>query len=112
MITTNSLRQTFNRRVLEHHLVWDAATVHCVFAIPDHPWVDCADGAAVRIAMTVAARPATGDGVLQQVVAERQGEDGTAGGEMADGRGRILADLTIGANVSWRSAASRQRELE
>jgi len=26
-----------------------------VFAIPDHPWVDNADGAAVRISMTVGA---------------------------------------------------------
>jgi hypothetical protein len=24
-----------------------------LFAIPDHPWVDTAEGAAVRIAMTV-----------------------------------------------------------
>ena len=51
-ITTNSLRQTFNRRSL-------IATSNAKpalglrYAIPDHPWVDSANGAAVRIAMTV-----------------------------------------------------------
>ncbi|MFA7281182.1 MAG: DNA methyltransferase, partial [Sterolibacterium sp.] len=72
-ITTNSLRQTFNRRVLAAALERGAAgdsllpsrasakavatsppppRLHLAFAIADHPWVDSADGAAVRIAMT------------------------------------------------------------
>jgi hypothetical protein len=51
-ITTNSLRQTFNRRVLAHHLS-QKKPLSLAFAIPDHPWVDSGDGAAVRIAMTV-----------------------------------------------------------
>ena len=41
LITTNSLRQTFNRRVVQ------AALDKCLgltFAIPDHSWVDNADG--------------------------------------------------------------------
>lgn len=52
-ITTNSIHQTFNRRVLEKHMNTDKNPLHIVFAIPDHPWVDTVDGAAVRIAMTV-----------------------------------------------------------
>ncbi|MBK8742165.1 MAG: class I SAM-dependent DNA methyltransferase [Betaproteobacteria bacterium] len=52
LITTNSLRQTFSRRVLERHL-GGKPPLSLAFAIPDHPWVDSADGAAVRIAMTV-----------------------------------------------------------
>jgi hypothetical protein len=32
-----------------------ARPLHLAYAIPDHPWIDSADGAAVRIAMTVAA---------------------------------------------------------
>ena len=52
LITTNSLRQTFNRRVVQ--AAFDQG-VALTFAIPDHPWVDSANGAAVRIAMTVAA---------------------------------------------------------
>jgi hypothetical protein len=50
LITTNSLRQTFNRRVVQNQL---SQSLALAFAIPDHPWVDTADGAAVRIAMTV-----------------------------------------------------------
>ncbi len=52
LITTNSLRQTFSRRVLERHL-GGKPPLSLAFAIPDHPWVDSANGAAVRIAMTV-----------------------------------------------------------
>jgi hypothetical protein len=44
-------------------------------AIPDHPWIDSADGAAVRIAMTVAA-PGKADGILEKVTAERPLETG------------------------------------
>jgi hypothetical protein len=55
-ITTNSLKQTFNRRVLEHHLNAQPPLA-LAWAIPDHPWVDAASGAAVRIAMTVCTPP-------------------------------------------------------
>ena len=98
LITTNSIRQTFNRRVIEQHLNPvipaklvpdsdpgagiqaaraarrtateettekldsrlrgnDGAALVLTFAVPDHPWVDSGDGAAVRIAMTVGAAP-------------------------------------------------------
>jgi hypothetical protein len=56
-ITTNSLRQTSSRRIVADHLrppKGDSLPPLALrFAIPDHPWVDTADGAAVRIAMTV-----------------------------------------------------------
>jgi len=55
LITTNSLHQTFNRRVVQAALSLENS-VSIVFAVPDHPWVDEADGADVRIAMTVSAR--------------------------------------------------------
>ncbi|MEW6217500.1 MAG: DNA methyltransferase, partial [Candidatus Bipolaricaulota bacterium] len=42
-ITTNSLRQTFSRRVVERHLRAEDR-ISILFAIPDHPWVDAADG--------------------------------------------------------------------
>ena len=51
-ITTNSLRQTFNRRVIEAQMS-AKPPLSLAFAIPDHPWVDSKDGAAVRIAMSV-----------------------------------------------------------
>ena len=45
------------------------------YAIPDHPWIDSADGAAVRIAMTVAA-PGKAEGILEKVITEQAREDG------------------------------------
>ncbi|HZI20615.1 MAG TPA: DNA methyltransferase [Pyrinomonadaceae bacterium] len=53
-ITTNSIVQPYSRGLIEEHLN-SKQSVRIVFAIPDHPWVEAADGAAVRVAMTVAA---------------------------------------------------------
>lgn len=49
-VTTNSITQTFNRGVVSEAL--DAKGVRLRYAVADHPWYD--EGAAVRIAMTVA----------------------------------------------------------
>lgn len=100
-ITTNSLRQTLNRQVLEQHLSAPKKPLSLVFAIPDHPWVDAGDGAAVRIAMTVAA-PGAVPGRLLTVTDERKGEREAEGrpvtlsGEV----GKIHANLRIGADVA------------
>ena len=51
----------------------DKKPVSLVFAIADHPWVITTDGAAVRIAMTVAAQGEQ-TGVLQRVVSEAEGD--------------------------------------
>jgi hypothetical protein len=74
-ITTNSLRQVYDRRVIEHHLSAEPP-LSLLFAIPDHPWVDAADGAAVRVAMTTAVA-GNQAGTLQTVVAEVSGADDT-----------------------------------
>jgi hypothetical protein len=95
-ITTNSLRQTFNRRVVQGAL---DQGLHLAFAVPDHPWVDNADGAAVRIAMTVAA-PGAGDGRLCSVTAEREGKGEGLEVELAESSGAIHADLKVGADVT------------
>ena len=94
-ITTNSLRQTFNRRVLERHL----GEISLRFAIPDHPWVDTQEGAAVRIAMTVAAKSDL-PGQLLTVTEEEPQADGSAKVTFTESNGQIAADLTIGAKVS------------
>ena len=49
-ITTNSIRQTFNRRVVQSAM---DEGLYLTFAIPDHPWIDATECAAVRIAMSV-----------------------------------------------------------
>ncbi|CAB1369803.1 class I SAM-dependent DNA methyltransferase [Denitratisoma oestradiolicum] len=95
-ITTNSLRQTFNRRVVQQAL---DEGLHLAYAVPDHPWVDSADGAAVRIAMTVAA-PGAGEGRLLTVTAEREGDGEGLAVELVERRGLIHSDLSIGANVA------------
>jgi hypothetical protein len=144
LITTNSLRQTFNRRVVQAALdgvlagtggsasgggsglipaarpksARTAPTVatpgagaapvlattvgqpcHLAFAIPDHPWVDGANGAAVRIAMTVLA-PGAGEGRLLAVTAEQPGEHGEVAVALAECSGLVHADLSVGANVA------------
>jgi len=98
LITTNSLRQTFNRRVVERHLS-DKRPLSLVFAIPDHPWVDNADGAAVRIAMTVGASEA-GNGRLMTTQSEEPAEDGEVQVTFARRDGFIHPDLRVGANVT------------
>jgi len=97
-ITTNSISQAFNRRVLERYLDDKKRPLTLGFAIPDHPWVDATDGAAVRIAMTVA-QPGAGTGIFREVVAEREGSDEVAV-DLRDIRGIIHADLSAGAKVS------------
>ncbi|WP_425973632.1 DNA methyltransferase [Tepidimonas sp. HKU78] len=98
-ITTNSIRQTFNRRVVEAHLKAPQNPLKLAFAIPDHPWVDAADGAAVRIAMTVGCRDAR-EGLLQTVIAERDTGEDAHDVTLAAREGVIHADLTIGADVA------------
>ena len=96
LITTNSLRQTFNRRVVQAAL---AAGTRLEMAIADHPWVDFAGNAAVRIAMSVLA-PGEGEGELLTVTDERPGEFGEMQVTVKAQRGLIHADLSIGANVA------------
>jgi hypothetical protein len=97
-ITTNSLKQTFNRKVLQHHMA-QKKPISLAFAIPDHPWVDSADGAAVRVAMTIGV-PGFVSGVLQKVVKEVQSvSDDAADVVLQTHAGMIHADLSVGADV-------------
>ncbi|MCL2876931.1 MAG: class I SAM-dependent DNA methyltransferase [Betaproteobacteria bacterium] len=97
-ITTNSINQVFNRRVLGLHLE-DKNPLHLAFAIPDHPWVDAADGAAVRIAMTIGEK-GTGEGVLASVVEERETDGREIAVTLDEKTGVIHADLRQGANIT------------
>ena len=101
LITTNSLRQTFNRKVLDRHLTAPKDPVSLVFVIPYHPWVDPGDGAAVRIAMTVASAGRT-EGQLSTVVTESKVDEQSEGrGVTLDAaRGMIFANLRTGADVA------------
>ena len=119
LITTNSLRQTFNRRVVQAAL---DKNLQLTYAIPDHPWVDSANGAAVRIAMTVGTRAraaklgsdprpkaAGSDPDLAEhsttarlltLTSETTGDFGEVDVTLAEHNGLIHADLSVGANVA------------
>ncbi len=98
-ITTNSLRQTFNRRVVESHLNDSRKPLSLSFSIPDHPWIDGNDGAAVRIAMTVAVSGES-NGTLSTVTHEEPNGDGSQTINIVSKQGKIYPDLKSGANVA------------
>ena len=121
LITTNSLPQTFNRRVVEAHLDGEpvgarpgeeglfqgggeVSALVLTFAVPDHPWVDSSDGAAVRVSMTAGARAEAfePDAGRLAVVTDERDEDGDeiAEVDLTDHVGRINPDLTVGADVT------------
>jgi len=97
-ITTNSLRQTFNREVIVHAMD-GKYPVSIAYAIPDHPWVDSADGAAVRIAMTVVAVKVP-TGRLAEVIYESDAGTGEVAITLDERIGTIHSDLRVGANVA------------
>jgi hypothetical protein len=98
LITTNSVTQVFNRRVLQAHLDVDDP-LSIMFAVPDHPWVDSADGAAVRVAMTAAA-PGRAEGRLVEVEEEEESGDDAVNVTVRERRGYLHADLRIGTDLS------------
>ncbi|MDO7849400.1 hypothetical protein Q5H92_23755 [Hymenobacter sp. M29] len=98
-ITTNSITQTFNRRLIQRHLE-ATPPLYLTYAISDHPWVDSAQGAAVRIAMSVGRTDAS-IGKLMNVVSEvATDEDDAHAVELTETEGSINADFTVGADVS------------
>ena len=97
-ITTNSITQSFNRKVVEANLS-EQQPLSLIFAIPDHPWIDSADGAAVRVAMTVGETGIT-SGKLLGIQKEFYEDDGTAIVEFSELKGVIHPDLTVGADVT------------
>lgn len=107
LITTNSLRQTFNRAVLDH---WLSHNISLDYAIPDHPWVDNADGAAVRVAMTVA-QAGKNAGLLRVVTKETPLDDGEVSIEVQESSGLITPSLTIGIDVPAAPALRANRGM-
>ncbi len=97
LITTNSITQAYNKQVLQRHLNGRTPLSLC-FAIPDHPWVDSSDGAAVRIAMTVGER-GKNKGKLYLVESEEQGDENGRRVAFNIIDNKINADLTVGIDL-------------
>jgi len=98
-ITTNTLGQVYVRRAVEPHLTGEHP-IRIAFAIPDHPWVDLADGAAVRISMTVCDRAIEIPGKLALVTKETEIGHGEIEVKVTEKTGKIWADLSVGAAVA------------
>jgi hypothetical protein len=97
-ITTNSITQTFSRRVVERHMN-AKLPLSLVYAIPDHPWLKASDKAAVRIAMTVAVRGER-QGKLAEVMHESGLNTDTPEVRLEVDEGKITSKLTLGADLS------------
>lgn len=97
-ITTNSITQSFNRRVLTKHIE-GRSPVSIVFAIPDHPWVDSASGAAVRIAMTVG-ESGQKPGSLVKVAKETASGGDEVTVALRATHGEIAPNLRVGARLT------------
>ena len=99
LVTTNSISQVFQRRVIERRLQ-AKAPISLVTAIPDHPWTKATrDAAAVRIAMTVA-EAGMRNGLLREVMRESGLDTDAPLIEFAELVGTINSDLTIGTDAS------------
>lgn len=108
-IATNSLRQTFNRRVIEPHL-GNKNPMSIVWAIPDHPWVDSADGAAVRISMTVG-QSGERDGLLNTVVDEKPSDGHASQVVLLRQSGALHSNLTVGVNTTASVSLTANRKI-
>lgn len=97
-VTTNSISQVFQRRVMEPYLT-AKKPLSLVMAVADHPWTKLTrDSAAVRIAMTVA-EAGKREGLLLEVTAEEGIETDSPVILFAEKPGKINSDLTVGVDV-------------
>ncbi len=96
-ITTNSITQSFAGKLLAQHMQ-GKNPVSLLFAIPDHPWVQTEDGAAVRIAMTVGSG-GTHEGSLNIITQEGSHDENGADIEVSILRGNIGQDLRVGVDI-------------
>jgi len=98
-VTTNSITQEFSRRVIKSHMD-RKNSISLLLAIPDHPWTKATkDAAAVRIAMTVAAK-GQHVGLLRETVHEEMLDTDEPVIEFSERTGHINSDLTIGTDVT------------
>lgn len=99
LVTTNSITQVFQRRVVKRYLRSNNP-ISLLLAIPDHPWTKSTkDAAAVRIAMTVAAA-GRHTGALKEVTGESALDTDKPEIVTTTTFGDINSDLTIGTDVT------------
>ncbi|WP_395662870.1 class I SAM-dependent DNA methyltransferase [Aestuariivirga sp.] len=98
-VTTNSITQVFQRSTVERYL-GSSSRLSIILAIPDHPWTKVTkNSAAVRIAMTVAARGEM-PGHLKETCLEEKLDTDNPRIEFIGQTGQINADLTVGVDAT------------
>jgi hypothetical protein len=118
LITTNTIRQAWQRVVIDKHLNSKDSPVQIIFAIPDHPWSD--NGADVRISMTSAESSNSRNlgqlATLGIVISED--ESTSTPEEYSDkiqlewkNTGKIFSDLRSGADVGFSVSLQSNSEL-
>jgi hypothetical protein len=103
LVTTNSITQVFNRRVLENRLR-SQKPIFINFAIGDHPWTKATrDAAAVRIAMTVGC-VGRSEGRLEELISEEALDTDAPALVFKEQIGIINPDLSVGTDLTVTTA--------
>lgn len=97
-VTTNSITQIFNIRVVQNRIT-AKKPISILLGVPDHPWADTDGSAAVRISMTVIAKGIQNGRVL---LIEKEVHDGTETPTLIfqEISGEVSSDIRIGADVA------------
>lgn len=97
-VTTKAIAQVGNRPILRELV--SNKNYHLTFAIPNHPWIDDSNAAAVRVAFTVGG-PRSTKGQLWRSISERRGGHGEPPHvDFAAKEGSLNADLSVGVDVT------------
>ncbi len=110
LITTNSLKQSFNSRIVASALTANPP-VSLVFAVHDHPWVQSEDGAAVRICMTVVTAGRDVVGQLLSITSEKRTGQLEHEVGFAIQPGVIRPNLRIGVDLQSAKPLESNRDL-
>jgi hypothetical protein len=98
LVTTNSITQPLNRCPLEEATSGKNAA-SLIYAVPDHPWIDTSDGAAVRVSIIVAER-GRNEGRLVTIDTASERRDNSEVLGYSEQVGKIAPNLTIGPDPS------------
>lgn len=97
LITTKSITQQFSRKVTAAHLL-SRNPASIVFAIPNHPWVDNADGADVRVAFSVI-EAGSKSGLLMTEATSEWVDEGYWSLTFTQEVGKISSHFTVGPQI-------------
>ena len=109
LVTTNSIKQYFNRRILEKY-VRGENNFKVIFAIPDHPWIDTSSAANVRVSMTTCSITSQ-EGKLDSIVREVVVDQGEYEVYFESQFGLISESLTVGTNPNAANDLLSNRKL-